>query len=679
VNDLGGGIKGDDGAPTSRPAQQVVDEIKQAGGEAVANFDSVEFGEKIIATAVEAYGKVDIVINNAGILRDRSFSKTEPLDWDLIFKVHATGSYSVTHAAWELMRKQGFGRVIMTTSAAGLYGNHGQANYSAAKLAILGLANTLAIEGERRGIFVNTIAPVAGTRMTATVMPPNLVEALKTEYVAPLVLYLCHESSTVNGGIFEIGAGWVSSVRWERTQGKLFSPQNFSPETIAESWNQITDFSTNPQYPKSASDSITYVLGALEQAKASEKKKIGNDDVQPDVLLAHNFEPITVSYSARDVAFYALSVGAASNPLDSSELSFVYENHENFQALPTFGITFPFALMGQLIGAPGLKFNPMLLLHGEQNLRIVNPIPVEGKMTSTGKVIGLYDKGKSTTVVLEVTSKDETGKEIVVNEFTVFIRGIGNFGGDRGPAPENLSPPSTPPTKVHTEKTNENQAAIYRWASGDLNPLHIDSTMAAMGNFDRPILHGMCTYGYAARAVLKHFCNNDTTRFKGIKARMTKHVFPGETLETSMWQVSPSKIIFQVKTVERGEVVLANAAVEIVPDQNTNAGSSALAGVKPGFQSTVIFEQILAHMPTEGPEQVKKVGGLYHFKITGGPNGESQSWTIDLKNPPGAIRPEAPENADCTIIVSDADCINLFGGKLTPVRFIFLHLFGLLF
>lgn len=658
VNDLGGSIKGDT-TGSSRPAQVVVDEIKKAGGEAVPNFDSVEFGEKIIATAMDTWGRVDIVINNAGILRDKSFVKMEDLDFDLIYKVHTTGSYSVSKAAWEVMRKQNFGRIIMTTSAAGLYGNYGQANYSAAKLAILGLGNTLAREGSRRNIHVNTIAPIAGTRMTATVMPENLVAALKTEYVAPLVLYLCHESTKVNGGCFEVGAGWISSVGWERSKGVLLNPMN--PESVKGSWDTINDFSVSSR-PVSTNDSISAVIAATEEAKELENE--GNEFVKPSQVLGFKFQPVSFSYNAKDVSLYALSVGAAKNPTDDQELSFVYENHQNFQALPTIGIIFAFPVLEKLItDAPGLNFNPMMLLHGEQNLEIRSPIPTSGTVVSSAKISGLYDKGKGVTLVLDASSKDENGNEICVNQFTVFIRGIGGYGGDRGPAPENLSPPKRAPDAVHSDKTEANQALIYRLASGDMNPLHADPSMAAMGGFDKPILHGMCSYGFAARAVLKHFCGNDTTKFKGIKARMTKHVFPGETLETQMWKVSDDRVIFQVRSVERDVIVLGNACVTI---SSASAPVDAVSASGPSFQSDFLFEEVQKRVAQQGAEMVSKVKGVYHFKLTNGPGGASKSWTINLKDGSGSVRCEEPAKADCTITLSDEDCMKLFSGTLNP-------------
>ncbi|MCS5572739.1 MAG: SDR family oxidoreductase, partial [Pseudomonadales bacterium] len=217
VNDLGGSGSGE--GSDQRVADVVVEQIKSAGGEAVANYDSVTDGDKIVQTAMDAFGRVDVIVNNAGILRDRSFQKMTDEDWDIIFDVHVRGAYKVTHAAWPMMRDQNYGRVIFTTSAAGIYGNFGQTNYSAAKLAQLGMAQTLATEGRSKNINVNTIAPIAGSRLTETVMSKEIVDLLKPEYVTPLVVKLCDENSTVTNGLFEVGAGFVAEVRWERTQG----------------------------------------------------------------------------------------------------------------------------------------------------------------------------------------------------------------------------------------------------------------------------------------------------------------------------------------------------------------------------------------------------------------------------------------------------------------------------
>jgi len=264
VNDLGGDIHGDGGSESA--AQKVVDEIKAVGGEAVANFNSVEDGEAIVQTALDTYKKVDILVNNAGILRDISFHKMTDEDWERIFAVHVTGSYKVTHAAWPLLREQQFGRVVMTSSASGIYGNFGQANYSAAKMAVWGLASTLAHEGNSKNIHVNTIAPVAGSRLTETVMPAEMIDALKPEYVAPLVAWLCHDDCSENGGLFEVGAGWFAKLRWERTQGvALPLKDGVTAEQLHDQWDAITDF-TDATHPTNSQESMGAAMQNLQTA-----------------------------------------------------------------------------------------------------------------------------------------------------------------------------------------------------------------------------------------------------------------------------------------------------------------------------------------------------------------------------------------------------------------------------
>ena len=248
VNDLGGSGSGEGSDATV--ADGVVSEIKSAGGEAVANPDSVTDGEKIIQCAMDNFGRVDVVINNAGILRDKSFHKMSDEDWDLVYQVHLQGAFKVSRAAFPYMRDQAYGRFVMTTSAAGIYGNFGQANYSAAKLALHGLSQTIAIEGRSKNINSNTIGPVAASRMMGTVMTTEAMELLKPECVSPLVAWLSHESCSATGELFEVGAGWMSRVRWQRSQGAYFDPEGFSVDEVADAWETINDFS-RPLYPTS--------------------------------------------------------------------------------------------------------------------------------------------------------------------------------------------------------------------------------------------------------------------------------------------------------------------------------------------------------------------------------------------------------------------------------------------
>lgn len=259
VNDLGGSLDGT-GSGSGRAADKVVEEIKAAGGEATANYDSVEFGEKIVATAVSAYGKVDVIVNNAGILRDASFAKATRKDWDLILAVHLTGAMSVAKAAWPIFREQRYGRIINVASAAGIYGNPGQTSYSAAKLGIYGFSQTLAREGASRGIHCNVIAPLAASRMTETVMPPDMLKMLSPKFVAPVVLYLAHESCEESGSLFEIGGGWVAKLRWSRAKGAIMDAP--TAEDIAAKWDKITTFDDDQEYPEATTDSFPPVMEA---------------------------------------------------------------------------------------------------------------------------------------------------------------------------------------------------------------------------------------------------------------------------------------------------------------------------------------------------------------------------------------------------------------------------------
>jgi len=269
VNDLGGTVKGEGGSNAA--ADKVVNEIKAAGGIAVANYNSVEEGEKIIKTAMDAFGRVDVVINNAGILRDVSFANMKKEDWDLVIRVHLNGTYAVARAAWPIMRQQKYGRIINTSSGSGLYGNFGQANYSAAKLGIHGLTQTLAKEGESRNIKVNTIAPVAATRMTETVMNKEMLEKLNPKYVVPLVAYLAHDSCEESGAVFECGGGYFSKLRYQRSQGVCFDGIP-TPEDIRNNFQQIIDFEGENDYPNNNTSIMAKFLD--ESIKAKLKPKV---------------------------------------------------------------------------------------------------------------------------------------------------------------------------------------------------------------------------------------------------------------------------------------------------------------------------------------------------------------------------------------------------------------------
>ncbi len=243
VNDLGGARDGS-GPGSMSAADAVVEEIRNSGGVAVANYDNVatpEGGQAIIDTAIREFGRVDILINNAGILRDKTLMNMEPENWRAVMDVHLNGAYHVTRPAFARMKEQGFGRIIFTTSAAGLYGNFGQTNYSAAKMGLVGFMNTLKLEGMKYDVKVNTVAPLAASRLTEDVMPPELLERSRPEFVVPMVLYLCSDVCDVTGRVYNAGMGYYSRAAVVTGTGVRLGTDDVppTPEEVLEAWEKI--------------------------------------------------------------------------------------------------------------------------------------------------------------------------------------------------------------------------------------------------------------------------------------------------------------------------------------------------------------------------------------------------------------------------------------------------------
>lgn len=542
----------------------------------------MEDGANIIKTAIDAYGRIDILINNAGILRDKAFHNMTDKLWDEINAVHLRGTYKCARAAWPYMVQQKHGRIVNTTSTSGTYGNFGQANYAAAvsdpplpraliqanlltltmqKTAIVGLSRSLAAEGARYNIQVNCISPSAGTQLTRTVLPEEIVQARKPDYVAAVVLALCSDKApaSANGQIFESGSGWQARTRWQRSGGQTFPlDAPLTPETVLERWKQVVDFSDgradNPELP---TDSRFHALARGElssAAAASAPGTAGKVDYLARIEAAKKAKSpgIKFTYTDTEVILYNLGLGATRD-----QLSLVYENDPNFQVLPTYGVIAgpsaekPFDLADFL---PNYRFDQ--LLHGDQFLEIrKTPIPTAATLVSYPRLIEVADKGKAAVVVVGIDTKDaNTGEDVFYNEMSLFIRGSGGFGGARARAvksPGNVSYeiPSRAADKTTEETTTRDQALLYR-LSGDRNPLHIDPATATSAGFKEPILHGLCSYGLTGKHVLMAY-----GPFKSMKAQFTGTVNPGQTLRTEMWK-SNDVVVFKTTVKDTGKMCM---------------------------------------------------------------------------------------------------------------------------
>jgi NAD(P)-dependent dehydrogenase (short-subunit alcohol dehydrogenase family) len=262
VNDPGGAVDGKGGNHAA--ADKVVAEIKAAGGQAVPNYDSVAepaSAANIVKTAVDSFGTVDIVVNNAGVLRDKTFHNMTVEDFDFVVKVHFLGTAYVTHAAWPIMRAKAYGRVVVTSSNSGIYGNFGQANYAGAKLAVVGFMNALRLEGQKYNIFVNALAPVAGTRMTESLLTPEMLAKIDPAFVSPMVAWLCSEQCQRTGEIWSAGAGYFARIEYREAPGVRIAGRAPTPEDVADNIEKIADLSANKVY-RTSTEEVAAVVGS---------------------------------------------------------------------------------------------------------------------------------------------------------------------------------------------------------------------------------------------------------------------------------------------------------------------------------------------------------------------------------------------------------------------------------
>lgn len=254
---LGANVVVNDFSPSgdneSSPANDVVMEIKQFGGHAITNHDNVatkEGGERIVKTAMDEFGSVDILINNAGIIADKTLLKMDSSSWNGVIDVHLNGAYHVTKPAFAVMKEQKYGRILFTSSAAAIFGNFGQTNYCAAKMGLIGFMNSLRLESEKYNIHVNAVAPLAKSQMTENLLPNDILDKMKPELVAPLVLFLCSDKNKESGGIYNAGFGYFNKVEISSGKGCCLSTENgtITPDDIEKNWAEITDMNASKNY-----------------------------------------------------------------------------------------------------------------------------------------------------------------------------------------------------------------------------------------------------------------------------------------------------------------------------------------------------------------------------------------------------------------------------------------------
>lgn len=361
-----------------------------AGGKAVAAVTSAEDGDGIVKTALDTFGGVHVLVANAGILRDKSFTAMTEAEWDAVIAVHLKGTYKCIKAVWPIFQKQKYGRILTTSSGVGIYGNFGQANYSTAKGAIIGLTRTAAIEGSRYNILANALAPSAGTAMTQTVWPQEMVDAFKPDYVAPVVGYLVSEANqNTTGSLFEVSGGWAAQTRWQRSYGVAFPhKKELTPEMIIAKWDGITKFGSwiasafkihsisanappldgRATYPTSTQEALQQIIGNFSSS---------NDEEEGDNLYAdaEDSEATTkaklvkeageYSYTERDIILYNLGIGAT-----EQELQWVFENDDHFGPLPSFGVIPQFATNASLPFDFLPNFNPVSLIPCYNDIKV---------------------------------------------------------------------------------------------------------------------------------------------------------------------------------------------------------------------------------------------------------------------------------------------------------------------
>ncbi|KAF2208653.1 hypothetical protein CERZMDRAFT_101103 [Cercospora zeae-maydis SCOH1-5] len=546
-------------------ADHVANEIKSLGGNAVPLAMSVEEGGSVVQKVMETYGRIDIVINNAGVLRDNHFTDMTDEEWCTVMNTDLCGTYLITRAAFPIMVRQKYGRIVNIVSTSGIYGSFGQANSATATCGMIGFTKTIAREGAKYNIIVNALASAARTNQASTAGPGKQADP---DYVAPIVAALCAERPLATGQIFESGGGWIAATRWQRARGYDFEPEKGIPsvEQLAEVFSEICNFDNgkadNPDTPQEGS---RYTMGnALKNSKLAgmTQENPAHRKYIAKIQAAKQREPtITIyDYDQKDIASYNLSLGAGGTDFDLSCGKFhTAQVLPTFGALPSQGVSFSF---NDIVP----NYDQRMIFHREHYLEIDKfPIPKSGNLKTESRLIEVVDEGKDALVRRGDTTFDASGKRVFYNETVLSIRGSGGFGGQKRPADRGFatainSPPSRTPDRVLEEKTSHD-VATQCWLFGDRDPTHLNPdppVAAAIAGGSVHPLHEMASFGITGKHVFQAY-----GPFNKVKVRFSGLVLQGQTIVTEMWKEG-GRIVYQARVKESGTSLISNAAVELL-------------------------------------------------------------------------------------------------------------------
>jgi NAD(P)-dependent dehydrogenase (short-subunit alcohol dehydrogenase family)/acyl dehydratase len=552
VNDVGGAVDGS--GQSSGPADAVVAEIEASGGEAVADSHSVvDGGEAIIATALAAFGRIDIVVNNAGILRDKAFHNMTSEGFDAVLDVHLRGAMQVSRAAFPYMRAQGFGRIINTTSTAGLLGNFGQANYGSAKAGLYGMTRVLAIEGGRHNIMVNCVAPVASTRMTGMVDNPEYSAMMSPDRVSPVVAYLASAECEVTGEVFSAVGGRVARFFMGLTRG--WQSSSLTAEDVRDHLGEIRD-QAGYTVPTNAVEEVELVTSRLA-ARAGTPTPTGPAPLDPTKLRTTWPLGRTVVDQTR-VLDYAEATNDP-NPLYAQGIA----------VPPLFGVVASFPGMAASVRAV-VPPEAHRIVHGSHDMHFHRTMTAGMALDTTTEAHSYRVRGSNTFFHIRLTSRDDAGN-LVLEQFSAFaILGYSN-SADAGPeVPSHALPALGELLSLgqYVSHVDHDQTFRYAKASGDESPIHLDPDIARSAGLPGIIVHGLCTMAMCGRAVTETVAQGDPRRLSRLAVRFAGNVLPGADVVTTIYQLGANEAggrSFGFQATSGKDVVIKDGRADISP------------------------------------------------------------------------------------------------------------------